>query len=194
MNIADWIILIVILLSIMGAIKDGFFHELISLAGVVVGYLLAVWNYPRGAALWSRFLHSRGAAEMAGFLTIFLAVVLVAAVVAALVRRALREVGLSWFDRLLGIPFGLIRGALVVAIGLVVWATFSPGSSTLANSRYSPYLLSVGRGIIWAAPGEIRTRFWSGLEKLDRARHGHPPLAPGKIGTRRAGEIRSTLA
>jgi len=47
MNAVDWIILAVILLSVFLAAMQGFFFEIFSLAGTIIGYLLAAWGYGR---------------------------------------------------------------------------------------------------------------------------------------------------
>ncbi len=45
MNVADWIIVLVVLLSIAQAASSGFFQEAFSIAGLVFGYLIAAWGY-----------------------------------------------------------------------------------------------------------------------------------------------------
>ena len=67
----DWLILLVVLLSVVGAIAQGFFYELFSFAGVIVGYLIAAWEYPRVAAFYVHYVNSEWAADIAGFLTVF---------------------------------------------------------------------------------------------------------------------------
>jgi uncharacterized membrane protein required for colicin V production len=41
MNAADWLIIAALFLSVVIAVSQGFFYEVISLAGTVVGYLVA---------------------------------------------------------------------------------------------------------------------------------------------------------
>ena len=45
MNVADWLILLVVLLSIVHAASSGFFQEAFGIAGLVFGYLIAAWGY-----------------------------------------------------------------------------------------------------------------------------------------------------
>ena len=52
MNGADWVILGVVLVSVVRAASEGFFHEAFGIAGLVLGYILAAWQYPR---LWEWF-------------------------------------------------------------------------------------------------------------------------------------------
>ena len=78
MNALDWFIAGALVLSVVLAAAQGFFHEIFSLAGVIVGYVLAAWMYPRVAELYLPYVKTEWAANAAGFLTIFFAVVLAA--------------------------------------------------------------------------------------------------------------------
>ena len=77
----DWVMVLIVLLSVLQAIAQGFFYEFFSLAGVVAGYLLAAWEYWRVAAWYTRYVNSQWAADIAGFFTIFVVVVLLAGVI-----------------------------------------------------------------------------------------------------------------
>src|ERR1035438_1678854 len=101
-SILDWVILLIILLSVLQAIAQGFFYEFFSLAGVIVGYLLAAWEYPRAAVWYARYVNSQWAADIAGFFTIFFVVVLLAGVVGRIARWAVHGLGRARFPRLLG--------------------------------------------------------------------------------------------
>src|SRR6202162_759244 len=71
MSIADWIILGFLAFSVTAAAIEGFFHEAFKLAGLVVGYLLAAWQYHRLAEWFAPHLKSPWIGEIAGFLIIF---------------------------------------------------------------------------------------------------------------------------
>ncbi len=160
----DWLIVAVVLISVLLAAAQGFFYELFSLAGVVVGYLMAVWGYARVAAWYAPFVKSGWIADFAGFLTIFIAVVLLAGIVGRLARWSFKEAGLRWFDRLLGAAFGLVRGVLAVAVLLLALTSFAPDTKLLAQSAVAPYALVVARAAVWVAPGQVRARFYDGLK------------------------------
>ena len=51
MNGADWVIVVVVLLSTVQAAYSGFFQEAFHLAGLVAGYLVAAWQYQRAGRL-----------------------------------------------------------------------------------------------------------------------------------------------
>lgn len=71
MNAADWIILGFLAFSVAGAAIGGFFFEAFQLAGWIVGYLLAAWQYPRLAGWFAPHLKSPWVGEMVAFLVIF---------------------------------------------------------------------------------------------------------------------------
>jgi len=162
----DWVILLIILLSVLQAIAQGFFYEFFSLAGVIVGYLLAAWEYPRAARWYAPHVNSPWAADIAGFFTIFIVVVLLAGVIGRIARWAVHGVGLRWFDRLLGAAFGFLRGAVVSTVIVLGLAAFAPQWGWLQQSRIAPFMLVSGRALIWAAPAELRERFRAGWNLL----------------------------
>ncbi|MGA9506320.1 MAG: CvpA family protein, partial [Terriglobales bacterium] len=164
MSIADWVILFFLLFSVTAAAIEGFFHEAFGLAGLVVGYLLAAWQYHRLADWFAPHLKSPWLGEIAGFLIIFFAVLMVAGIAGQITRWAMKKAGLSSIDRALGALLGLLRGALVVAIVLTAMTAFAPAAKWLAGSQLAPYFLVGGRAAIWLAPSELRHRFYQGLD------------------------------
>jgi len=170
----DWLIVFVIVVSTLQATTEGFFHEFFALAGVVVGYLVAAWEYPRAASWYAHYVNSEWAAEIAGFFSIFFLIVLLAGLLGRLVRWAVKGIGLRWFDRLLGAVFGFILGIATSAVIVLALAAFAPQWG-LGQSRFAPMLLTTSRGLIWAAPAELRQRFWTGWELL-RTVPQHVPL------------------
>ena len=168
---ADWIIIGTIFLSVLLAVSQGFFYEIFSLAGVIVGYLLAVWEYARIAKWFLPYTTAGWVAEIAGFFIVFLVVVFTAGLIGRVARWMMREAGLRWFDRLLGAGFGLARGVLIVTIVVLALASFTPGSRFLANSRLGPYFLVIARGASWVAPSGVRARFRQGVETLRNFSH-----------------------
>ena len=175
---ADWAIVVAVVLSMALAAKEGFFYEIFSLAGVVVGYLLAAWEYGRVAGWFRPYTRAQWVAEIGAFLLIFIAVVGVAGIVGRITRWALKEVGLRWFDRLLGAAFGLLRGVLVIAVLVLALASFTPGTRWLAGSTLGPYFLAVARAATWVAPAAVRARFQQGLDGL---RSITQPSAPAQV-------------
>ena len=166
MNVADWVILVVLAVTTLHAASEGFFHQAFAIAGLVVGYVLAAWQYPRVAAWFVPHVKAPWLADILGFLIIFLAVLVVAGIAGRIARWAMKEAGLSFFDRVLGALLGAVKGALIVAVVLVGMTSFAPTSRWLVGSSLAPYFLVAGRAAIWVAPSELRARFYQGLDLL----------------------------
>jgi len=181
MTPADWIICALVLVNVVAAAMQGFFSEALTMAGLVIGYLAAAWQYRRLAEWFESFLKNPWLAEILGFLIIFFAIVLLFGVAARLARWLMKESGLSGLDRFLGAVLGLLKGGLMVAVILMGMTAFQPASKLLQNSQLAPYFLVVGRAAIWLAPSELRARFFQGLDLLHQAPHnlsGSPASSP----------------
>lgn len=170
MSAADWVILLVILISVLQAASEGFFHEAFGIAGLVIGYILAAWQYQSFADWFAPHVQSQWVAQVFAFLLIFIGVMLLAGIAGRISRWLMRLAGLTFFDRLLGGLLGLLRGVLVVAIVLVCMTAFAPASTWLENSQFAPYFLVVGRAAIWVAPSELREKFYQGLQMVEHPR------------------------
>jgi len=85
-NIADWIILLVLVISVVQAASSGFFQEAFGLAGLVFGYLVAAWQYPRVAEHFGAYISSRWLGEIVAFLAIFLGIMILAGILGKIVR------------------------------------------------------------------------------------------------------------
>jgi len=177
-NVADWIILLVLLLSIAQAASSGFFQEAFGIAGLVFGYLIAAWGYRSLADHFASAISSRWLGEIVAFLAIFLGVMIVAGILGRIVRWMMKEAGLKLVDRFLGGALGLVRGCLLVAIVLVSMTAFTPTSRWLQGSSLAPYFQVVGRAAIWVAPSELRAKFYEGLDYVRKAQN--PATTPAR--------------
>ena len=166
MNVLDYIIVAVVVLSTIAAMAQGFLREAFSLAGVVVGYIVAAWQYWRLAAWLTPYVKTEWVAGLAAFLIVFFAVAVLAGIIGRIARWGADTVGLRWADRLLGGAFGLVRGALVVMVVLMGITAFQPQAAWLSNSQFAPYFLVIGRGAMWLAPSAVRQQFRSGIAAL----------------------------
>jgi membrane protein required for colicin V production len=170
MNLADWIIVLVIVMSAMHAAAMGFFQEAFHLGGLIAGYLLAAWQYQRVGILLGAYLKSPWVADSTAFLIIFFAVAVAFGLAGRTARWVMKASGLRLVDRFLGGVLGVLRGALIVAVVLVGMTSFTPSAKWLEGSELAPYFQAVGRAAIWVAPAELRARFYQGLDLLH-----HPP-------------------
>lgn len=168
-NWVDWTLAIVVAASVVAAVWKGFIRELIALASVLAGLVIAALGY-RSAAIWFEDLtRSRVVALGVAFLALFLATLLVGVLVSILARRLIKTAGLQWFDRLLGGVFGLVRGLAVDCVLLMVLLAFGIKSEAVQASALAPYVVTGARVLVLAMPGEMKAQFGAGFEKFRQA-------------------------
>ena len=163
MALIDWLILVVVLVSVLSAAKNGFFVEVFSLAGAILGLVLASWNYQRLLPWISRWIHSFPAAEALSFLLIALGVMLLAGIVGRMIRWSVHSIGLGWADRFLGALFGFVKGFVLVTIAVLVIAAFSPKANWFRHSRLAPCFLTAAHRASIMAPGDLERRIREGV-------------------------------
>lgn len=166
MAVADWVIIAILLLCAAHAAHRGIFVEAFSLGGIVVGIGVASWNYTRLLPWFSGWVRSTAVAEAAAFLSIALLVMIAAGLVGRAIRWSVRSIGLGWADRFLGALFGLLKGAVLVTLGVMVLVAFWPSSPMLQGSRLGPYFVAVARGSTVGTPAELREKVRYGARLL----------------------------
>jgi membrane protein required for colicin V production len=178
MNPLDWLLAILLTYSVVKAAVNGFFRESLSLAGLVVGFLLAGWYYRTLARNLAGLISNPAFAQFAAFLLILAAVMILAALVARLLRRTASTIGLGFMDRLGGALFGFLRGALLGTALLMAFTAFLPGGVWLQTSRLAPYFLQTAHAVSFVMPSDLRTRLRDGLGHL---KHTAPDwIKPGR--------------
>ncbi len=161
MNWLDYVLIAVLAFSAIQSFRRGFSREIISLGAAVAGLVLGMWFYGTAGLLVSRWITSERAQHWVGFLMVFLAVVLAGALVGAIVRKFLSVVGLSFFDRLLGAAFGLLRGAVIAIALLTAWIAFGPrvAPGAMVHSQIAPWLMKASELFVSIAPAELKKSF-----------------------------------
>src|ERR1700692_2590724 len=135
MTPADWLIVAVVLLNVVLAAIHGFFAEALSMAGLIVGYIIAAWQYQKLAGWLMSFLKSELLAQIFGFLIIFFAVLTIFSLAGRVARKWMKVAGLSGFDRFLGALLGLVQDGFGVALVLMGLTAFEATSQLLEKSE-----------------------------------------------------------
>ena len=173
MNWLDYVLIVVLGFSVVRSFWRGFSREIIGLVAAVAALLLGMWFYATAGAMVRPWVHSDRAANLLGFLLIVGVVLLIGAIVGSVVRRFVKAVGLSFFDRLLGAVFGLIRGALIAIALLTAFIAFGPRADTktapfaVVHSQIAPYIMTASSVIVDIAPMDLKRNF---REVYDEAR------------------------
>ncbi len=144
MNIADWVIVIILAVSTLISLKRGFAKEALSLITWLVAFLVASTSSDLLLPFVSRYLQQPSLQQIAAFSITFIVVLLLGALVNYLLGRLIKTTGLSGTDRLLGMLFGCFRGILVLMI-FVIYAPLAVPVNQDAwwqQSLLIPYFLS----------------------------------------------------
>jgi membrane protein required for colicin V production len=165
-TIIDCLILAVLAVSVVSAARAGLIVEVFSLAGLVLGLLLASWDYQTLMPWWSHWVHSAAAVGALSFLTIAFGTMLVAALAGRTIRWSVRAVGMGWADRMAGAVFGLVKGCAMVTIAAMVAAAFWPHAGWFRRSRLAPDFLAMARQAAVVAPADLASRIRSGVTEL----------------------------
>lgn len=166
MNGFDCLLIAVLAYSTLTAFMRGLLRELFSLGGLVVGILLASWNYPWLAQKFGSFIPTLATANIVAFLLIALGVMVLSAIMGKLLRKTADAVWLGFFDRLGGAGFGLIRGCLLGVAILMAAAAFLPESAWVRKSQLAPYFLTGAHAVSFVVPHDLRQRILEGAVEL----------------------------
>lgn len=135
MNVADYILLIILALFAFRGLKMGFVSAVGRLIGIVIGAWAAGRYYgPSAGWLVYRFNVNIMAAIVVSFIVIYLAVNIVMGLATMVVTKIFRIIPLATTtNRILGGLLGLLEGTLL--IGLIIWIiTLFPFQNAFATS------------------------------------------------------------
>ncbi len=167
MTLLDWIILAVLIISTLAGFASGLFRSLFSFAGLILGFLLAAWNYKVVAERLSHLISNMGIAEVVAFLLIAIVVMLIAGVIGTVLRKTAKVIGLGWLDSLFGGLFGFFRGCLLVTAGMMAVAAFLPPSHWVTDSKLAPYCLDAAHQMAAVVPADLRDRIAHGATEIE---------------------------
>ncbi|MFC1920418.1 CvpA family protein [Chloroflexota bacterium] len=156
MNWLDIIILIIVGGATFYGLRKGLIKAVLSLAGLIVGVILAGSFYTTLAERLT-FISQEGVAQAIAFGAIVIVVMVIAAVLAGFLKWAISLVMLGWVNRLGGAAFGLIMGAIFCGAMLTLWGKFLGTPDVFAESNLTGILLDGFPAILALLPGEFDT-------------------------------------
>lgn len=113
----DFAVMAILLLSLILGLWRGFVHEVLSLLGWPIAFMLSNMYADRIARLIP--LAQEVLRLTVVYVLVFVIVLIVWGVLVMLLTRLLKAMGAGWSDRALGALFGVLRGALAVLV--LVW-------------------------------------------------------------------------
>ena len=120
LNLADYIIVGVVIASALISVFRGFIKEFISLFIWILGFWVAIKFNHVFAIILSPYISSESILNIVSFCGVFVLVLIFGALLNYLLSFIVSQSGLSGTDRLLGMVFGCARGVLLVAVVLLL--------------------------------------------------------------------------
>jgi len=139
MNWLDIVIIIVIAIPTILGLKTGIIKASFSLAGLILGVILAGHYYVPLSEQLSAL--SLGIARIVAFAIILVGVWVIAILLSGLVERAVSMMLLGWVNRLVGAVFGFVVGAILCSALLAIWVKFLGIQSFIVDSALATILL-----------------------------------------------------
>lgn len=125
MNWADYAILAIIALSAIVGFFRGFLREVVGLATWVLAFYVAFIGAETVAPWFAQWIAADSIRLGVAFAAIFIVVLLAGAIVTWIVGKLADNTGLAGTDRVAGAAFGIVRGAAVLVL-LVLLAGMTP--------------------------------------------------------------------
>ena len=164
MNWLDAVLLFILALSVIAGFRKGLSRQIVGLVSVVAAILIGLWTYGLAGGWLQQVAHisSRHAANFAGFGLVFCGVMLLGSLLGFVIHKFLKVTGLSFFDRVLGAGFGVVRGTLIAValiLGIMAFSAEGKPPESVVHSRMAPYAVGAARVFAAMAPHEMREGF-----------------------------------
>jgi membrane protein required for colicin V production len=168
MELVDWAIVLVLALTVMGGLAQGFFRSIFALGGLLLGLALASWNYGLVAAMLLPVVRIEAVANAVGALLIALFVMGVAGFAGSILARAIHCMGLGCLDKIAGAVFGFLQGALLVTLLILVTVAFFPRAHWLADARLPRFFFGACHLSTRMSPADLAAQVQERLKMLEQ--------------------------
>ena len=156
MNWLDITIIIALAISAIVGLKTGIIKTVLSLAGLIIGVILAGQYYVPFSEQLS-FIPQAGVAKVVAFAIILIGVMIIAGWLASLLKWAASVLMLGWVNRLGGAAFGIVMGAIFCGALLAIWVKFLGLAGAIAESTLAIILLDSLPMVLVLLPQEFDT-------------------------------------
>jgi len=140
MNWLDIVIIVLLVSAAIGGMVAGLIRAVFSLAGLIVGVILAGHYYVPFSA-YLGFIPTEKGPTIVAFIIIFLAVMIVATLLGFLLTKLISAILLGWLNRVGGAILGLLLGSIFIAAFLIVLAKYTGAEGVISESVLALVLL-----------------------------------------------------
>lgn len=150
LTVFDYVVLSLIGFSVLMGVLRGFLREVLALAGWVAAFVVARLYTAQLVPLLPMQIPGESMRYLVGFSLLFLTTLLVSTLLAIALSQLVKQIGLGWLDRILGMLFGLLRGVLIVLIVVMLAGMTSlPKDERWQSAMLSAPLEAV---VVWLLP------------------------------------------
>lgn len=145
MNLLDISIIIVMGFFIVRGIFRGFFMEIASLSGVILGIFAGLRLHGRMTVFLKSYLRSWDSfgLQLLSFALIFFLVLVLCNLIGWGLKNILRKTPIGWTDKALGAALAVLKGIIVTYVAIILLTFFVPSKTPLiAGSRLAPWVIS----------------------------------------------------
>jgi membrane protein required for colicin V production len=154
----DVVIISLIALSAILSLFRGFVKEALALVTWLVALWVSMAFYEEFAQWLSQWIAVPSAQKATAFVILFVCVLLLGAIVNYLAGKLVDKTGLTGTDKMLGVVFGVARGAVIVAIlVLLAGLTPLPQDPWWQDSQFLGYFEDLAMWMRDFLPSEIST-------------------------------------
>lgn len=141
MNLLDILFSVILIFGLIRGLMVGLVRQVASIAGLVVGGYVAYFYYPEISSFLATWIQKATYRNVISFILVFISVYLIIVMVAHLLQFLIKISMTGWLNRLLGMALGLLKGAIICALVLIVLELIFPSKAAfLKSSVLAPYV------------------------------------------------------
>lgn len=156
MTLFDYIVLVIIGVSIIVSMMRGAVREILAIAGWVAAFYTAKTYTTQLVPLLPQDIPTDALKTLAAFVILFLGALLIASLLSIALSSLLKKINLGWLNRYLGAVFGFARGLMIVCVlVLLAGLTSIPKDARWTNAMFSSPLESLVKSALHWLPASI---------------------------------------
>ncbi len=139
MNWIDIVVITIIVVSGVFAFFKGFIREAFSILGLIVATILSFRFYKPFSTHLKSIINAVSLREFVSFIIVFLSLLAIVSLISYFAKKIFQKAGLSFYDKLLGLLFGIVRGILIayILITIVEITKIAPGDLKKSKTYYA---------------------------------------------------------
>ncbi len=166
MNPLDIAILIIFIIFALSGLRTGLIRQVFSLGALCVGFYGAFTFHDELSKELPEFIKYDQIKTAISFAALFIVIYIPLILAGRGFRRLVKNIKLGWFDKILGLAFGGLKGLAVCCIGVFILLSFLPPNNKLiTQSKLTPQLISISKQFMLKGQGYFENSF--DIKKLD---------------------------